>query len=85
MIPLLDIAPDAGVIGKTAGIGAAAVFLLVVGAGAFIAYKLLKRSVKMAFRVAIVAVILVIGVAGSVALWALERKPSGTPVRHSTK
>jgi len=48
---------------------------------AFIAFKMLKRSVKMAFRLAIVGVILVIAVAGSVALWAIERKPSGSVTR----
>jgi uncharacterized membrane protein YphA (DoxX/SURF4 family) len=68
-----------------AGAGIAAVFLLVFLAVAFIAFKMLKRSVKMAFRIAIVGVILVIAVAGSVALWAIEKNPSGTPIRHSRK
>jgi membrane protein implicated in regulation of membrane protease activity len=78
MILLFDVAPE--VIGSGGGIVAGAVFLLVFMAAAFIAFKLLKQSVKMAFRMAIVAVILVIAVAGSVALWAIESKPSGRPV-----
>jgi len=79
---LLDIPPTpAPTPGGMAGIGAAAVFLLIFMAVAFIAFKMLKRSVKMAFRLAIVGVILVIAVAGSVALWAIERKPSGSVTR----
>ena len=67
MTVFLDLAP----IGGGMGIVAAAAFFLIFIAVAFIAYKLLKKSVKMAFRVVIVAVILAIAVAGSVALWAL--------------
>lgn len=59
--------PDIG----NAGIIAAAVFLFVFIAAAFIVFKMLKRTVKMAFRVGIVAVILAVAVAGSVAVWAL--------------
>jgi phosphoglycerol transferase MdoB-like AlkP superfamily enzyme len=66
MILLLDVAPVAGGI----GIFAAAIFFLVFAAVAFFVFKMLKRTVKMAFRMAIVAVILAIAVAGSIALWA---------------
>ena len=82
MILLFDIAPE--VIGGS-GIVAGAVFLLVSLAAAFVAFKLLKRSVKMALRIAVVAVILVIAVAGSVALWAIESKPSGRPIPRSQR
>ena len=71
----LDVAPVAGGI----GIVAAAVFFFVFVAAAFIAFKMLKRTVKMAFRVAIVAVILAVAVAGSVALWALGTGSSERP------
>lgn len=79
MMLLFDVAPEIPVVGG-GGIVAAAVFLLVFAAAAFVAFKLLKRSVKMAIRLAIVAVILVIAVVGSVALWAIESKPSGRPI-----
>jgi len=82
---LFDIPPTSGpTTGGTLGIVGAAAFLLIFIAAAFIAFKMLKRSVKMAFRLAIVAVILVVAVAGSVALWALgTSKPR--PVPHSSR
>ena len=70
----LDVAP----IGGGLGIVAAVAFFLVLLAVAFIAYKLLKKTVKMAFRMVIVAVILAIAVAGGVALWAFG---TGNPAR----
>jgi len=79
---LFDIAPTpAPTPGGMLGIVGAAAFLFIFLAVAFIAFRMLKRSVKMAFRLAIVGVILVIAVAGSVALWALESKPSGAVSR----
>jgi len=67
------------------GILAAVAFFLIAAAVAFIAFKMLKRTVKMAFRMVIVAVILAIAVAGSIALWALgtsgTEKPSPTRKR----
>ena len=67
------------------GILAAVAFFLIAAAVAFIAFKMLKRTVKMAFRMVIVAVILAIAVAGSIALWELgtsgTEKPSPTRKR----
>ena len=60
-------------------------FFLVACAGAFIAFKLLKRTVKMVFRVAIVALILVIAVVGTAALWAIESRPSKRPTPRNTR
>ena len=60
-----DIAPSIGVMG---GVVAAAFFLVFLGV-AFVAYKALRKTAKMAFRLAVVAVILVIAVAGSITLW----------------
>jgi membrane protein implicated in regulation of membrane protease activity len=62
---LLFDAPSVGTIGA---IIAAAFFLLFVGI-AFVAYKALKKTAKMAIRMAVVAFILLIAVAGSVSLW----------------
>jgi hypothetical protein len=73
---LLDVAP----IGGTVGIAAAAIFFLVFAAVAFFAFKMLKRTVKMAFRMVIVAVILAVAVAGSVALWAFSTPKRPLPM-----
>ena len=79
MMLFLDVPPVGGGI----GIFAAVVFFLIFIAVAFIAFKMLKRTVKMAFRIAIVAVILAVAVAGSVALWAFgtAKSPRPTPTR----
>lgn len=55
--------------GSTIGAVIAIAFLLVFLGIAFLAYKALKRTVKMAFRMAVVAIILVIAVVGSISLW----------------
>jgi hypothetical protein len=76
MIMLLDIAPGPrGIV----GIVSAVAFFFILAAAAFIAFKLLKRSVKMALRVGIVAVILAVAVTGSVALWAFSSASSEKP------
>ena len=58
---LLDISPLAGGLAILAGVA----FLLIFLAIAFVVFKLLKKSVKMAFRVTIVGIIVAIAVAGS--------------------
>ena len=75
MTIFLDVSPVAGGI----GIFAAVAFFLVFLAVAFIAFKMLKKTVKMAFRIVIVAVILAVAVAGSVALWGLSGGSSQKP------
>ena len=62
---LLQAAPSGGII---AAIVAASFFLVLLGA-AYIAFKALKKTVKMAVRLAIVGVILLIAIVGSVSLW----------------
>ena len=64
MTLLLDIAPVGGEIGAVLGIAFFFIFALV----AFIAYKMLKRTVKMAVRIAVVIAILAIAFVGSIAL-----------------
>jgi len=76
MTMFLDIAPGPKGI---AGIFAAVSFFLIFLAGAFIAFKLLKRSVKMALRIGVVAIILAVAVTGSVALYALGSGNSERP------
>lgn len=70
---LFEIAPSTGTIGVIVGVS----FLLVFLGVAFVAYKALKKTVKMAFRLAVVGVILAIAVAGSVTLWYFSS--GGTP------
>ena len=52
------------------GIVLAAAFILILAASAFFAFVMLRKTVKMAFRMLIVAIILLIAVIGSVSfLW----------------
>ncbi len=61
----LDVAPTGGTIGVIVAVS----FLLVFLGVAFVAFKALKKTVKMAFRMAIVSLILVIAIIGSFSLW----------------
>ena len=61
------------------GIFAGVVFFFVLLGVAFIAFKLLKRTVKMAFRLAIVGIIVVIAIAGSIAFFWLGSSKSVRP------
>ena len=72
---MFDIAPPGGGIGTVVAL----VFFLVLVAIAFFAFKILKRTVKFAFRVVIVGIILMIAIAGSIALWALGSSKSASP------
>ena len=71
----IDIAPSAGIIGA----GVAAAFFLVLVGVAFIAFKVLKKTVKMAFRLAVVGVILVVALVGSLSLWYFSSGSSPRP------
>lgn len=61
----LDVAPTGGAIGAIFAVG----FFLMLAGAAFIAYKSLRKTMKWAFRIAIVIGILVIALAGSITLW----------------
>lgn len=70
---LLDIAPATGGIGIAAGVG----FFLVFVAVAYIAFRLLRRTMKMAFRLAVVGAILLVAAAGSIGIfWLGNSKPA---------
>ncbi len=75
MTLLLDAAPVAGGV----AIFAAVAFFLVFLAAAFIAFKMLKKSVKMAVRVVVVVVILAIAIAGSIFLFAVGKTKTPRP------
>jgi len=74
---LFDVPVSAGGVGVFVAV---AVLLVFVGA-AFIAFKLLKRTMKMAFRIAIVGIILAIGLAGSIFFWAVGTSKPARPTR----
>lgn len=57
---------------------ASVAFFLVFAAIAYITFRLLKKTVKMAFRLMIVAVILLIAIVGSISFYWLG---SGKPTR----
>lgn len=65
MMLLLDMGPPGGAI----GIGLALGFLFVALAVAFVVFRVLRKTVKMAFRLAIVAIILTIGFIGTLAFF----------------
>ena len=65
---MLDIAPS-GLSNGTVVIAIAASFFLVLAGAAYIAFKALKKTAKMAIRMAVVVVILVVAVVGSASLW----------------
>jgi hypothetical protein len=70
---MFDVSPVAGGIGAAVGIG----FFLVLAAVAFIAFKMLKRTVKMAVRMVIVGIILVVALVGGIALLMFSGGGSG--------
>ncbi|HVE55353.1 MAG TPA: hypothetical protein VNB22_00895 [Pyrinomonadaceae bacterium] len=76
---LFDVAPVGGGIGAIAGIA----FFLVLAAVAFIAYKMLKKTVKMAVRMAIVIAILAIAFVGSIAVLWFSSAGGNRPVRQT--
>jgi hypothetical protein len=77
MTLLFDVLPIGGPIGIFLSIA----FLFICLAVAVIAFKMLKKSVKMAFRIVIVAAILIIALVGSIVLFLfgeaiLHKRPS---------
>ena len=51
---------------------AAIIFLLIMLAVAYVVFRLLKRTMKMAIRAIIVLLILMIAIAGGFALWNMD-------------
>jgi hypothetical protein len=70
---------------ETFGAVAAIVLVLVLGAIAFIAFKMLRKTVKMAIRMAIVAIILLIAIVGAIALTMFGSGNKDTPKPASTR
>lgn len=80
---ILDVAPPAivGAIGLAAGV----VFFFILAAAAYVIFRLLKKSVRMAFRMAIVAAILIIALVGAISFYwfgtGSSPRPRPTPSR----
>lgn len=75
-ILLFDIGPPGGSI----GIGIMIAGFFVLAAIAYVVFRLLRKTVRIAFRLAIVAAILIIGLIGAMMFFYLG-SGSGTPVR----
>ena len=80
---------DVGPVAAGAGLFAGVVLFFVLAAAAFVAFKMLKRSVKMAFRLVILGLILVIAIAGGISIWWLigdsPKPPTTRPRSTQTK
>jgi hypothetical protein len=67
------------------GAVAAAAFFLAFAVVAFIAFKMLRKTVQMAFRMIVVAVILLIAIAGGIALLMFGSGAKNSPKPASTR
>lgn len=72
---------DIGVPGGTTGLVAAFGFLFILVAVAYIVFRLLRKTVKMAFRMAVVATVLFTFAVGGVALYWFGVGSSSKPAR----
>ena len=73
MTILFDIGPPGGAIGMAAAAG----FLLIAIAVAYIVFRMLRKTVKMALRLAVVAVILIVAFVGIMAFVYMGSSGSG--------
>jgi hypothetical protein len=66
MILLFDVGvPGGGALLAGAGI----VFVIALAAVAYIAFRIFRKTMKMAFRMAVLAAVLIFALAGSIGLW----------------
>jgi hypothetical protein len=73
MTILLDVAPEASTAGIAIGVG----FFLAFVAVAYIAFRIMRRTMRMALRLAIVGVILLVACVGSLSIyWFGSGKPT---------
>ena len=81
MMYLADVAtPSSGAVIAGAGI----VFFVALAAVAYIAFRIFRKTMKMAFRMAVIVAILIFVLGGSVGLWwfgSLNPAPRSTPQR----
>ena len=70
---LQSLAPSGGMIGIIVAVS----FFLVLAGAAWVAFKALKKTAKMAIRMMVVVIIMVVAVVGSLSLWYFSS--DGTP------
>ena len=73
---LFDVAP----VGAIGAFVAVAFFFIVLASSVFV-FVMLRKTIKMAIRMAVVAAILIIAVFGSIALWLFLQPSSPRPNR----
>jgi len=61
---------------EAAGVAAAVTFFLALCVVAYLAFRLLKKSAKMAVRLIVVLVILAVAAAGSLAIYSFLKTPA---------
>jgi hypothetical protein len=86
LIFLLDVAPISG--GSMVGLFLAVAFFLLFAGLSAVAFFMIRKTVKMALRMVIVAAILLIAFVGSLALWygiGSSPSPRSTPNRPPAK
>jgi hypothetical protein len=83
MILLFDVAvPGGGALLAGAGI----VFVLALAAFAYIAFRIFRKTMKMAFRMAVLAAVLIFVIGGSAGLWWFgTSKPTSRTVPQRTR
>jgi uncharacterized membrane protein len=66
--------------------GGGLIFFILLAAVAFVAFKALKKTFKMAIRMTLVAVILLIAVVGGIYFWmSSDSKPANRPQNSKTR
>ena len=70
---LQSLAPSGGMIGIIVAVS----FFLVLAGAAWVAFKALKKTAKMAIRMMVVVIIMVVAAVGSLSLWYFSS--DGTP------
>ena len=83
MIFLFDVpAPSSGALLVGAGI----VFVIALAAVAYIAFRIFRKTMKMAFRMAVLAAVMIFVLGGSVGLWWFgTSKPAPRPTPQRTR
>lgn len=81
---LFDIAPDPiGGSGGALGVFIVVAFFFVALASGIFAFLMLRKTIRIAIRMAIVGAVLLIAIFGSLALWLFLQPKSSRPVKNT--
>lgn len=69
---------------ESVGIVAAVIFFIVFIGAAMVVFSMIKRTVKLAFRLIIVGILLLIAAAGATSLWWFAGSPAPNTNRPAT-